>query len=891
MDAVRWEKIQAVFHEAVEQPEVSRDAFVAAAAGDDAALAAEVRALLAADSGASVLDRDLADVADAVLQHGIPSGLKSASFGAWRLERVLGEGGMGVVYLARRADLDSVAAIKILRDAWLSPARRERFATEQRTLAQLNHPSIARLFDANTLPDGTPWFVMEYVEGMPLTEHCRARGSSVPERLQLFRAVCEAVQHAHHHAVIHRDLKPSNILVTADGAVKLLDFGIAKHLANLEIPEDQTRTGLRLMTPAYAAPEQVRGDQVGLHTDVYSLGIILYELLTARLPFDLSHHTPREVDTILAEHEPVRPSAVARAAARRAGESGEPGAGAGARPGRVSWGDLDVLCLTAMHKDPARRYRSVEGLIRDVDHYLNGEPLEARPDTLGYRLGKFVRRNRGPVLAATAVFTTLVALTAFYLVRLASARDRAVAEAARTQRIQGFTVNLFQGGDEAAGPSDSLRVVTLLDRGVAEARTLDREPLVQAELRHTLGGLYQKLGKLEQADSLLQAALATRSRLLGAHAPDAGETKVTLGELRVAQARLDEAEALVREGLADLERGEPGSVRTLGAQTALGRVLQERGAYDESIRMLEQVVQVRRADTTASAALLLAMGELANTHFYAGHHDVADSINRDVLTLTRQVHGTRHPLVAEVLINLGATQFERGDFEAAERYYRQALDISRPWYGEEHPITASHMTMLGRALVSEQRFAEADAELRRALAVRERVFGPVHPQVASTLNELGNIAVQQERLDDAERYYRGMADIYDASYPNGHYLAGIARSNLAGVFLARKDYARAEEGYRGAIDQFSRAQGPEHMNTGIGRIKLGRTLIRDARFREGAVESYAGYEIVAKQASPGVSFLRAARRDLIVAYDALGEAEKAARFRAEIADSSDGVVR
>ena len=881
MDSARWDAVQELFHRAVEEPEGTREAFLTAAAGDDAALAAEVRALLAADGEASVLDRDLADVAHVVLQDGVPEMLRKASFGAWRLERALGEGGMGVVYLARRADLGSVAAIKILRDAWLSPARRERFAAEQRTLAQLSHPSIARLFDANTLPDGTPWFVMEYVEGMPLTEHCRARGSGIGERLQLFRAVCEAVQHAHHHAVIHRDLKPSNILVTSDGTVKLLDFGIAKHLANLEIPEDQTRTGLRLMTPAYAAPEQVRGDQVGLHTDVYSLGIILYELLTDRLPFDLSHHTPREVDLILSEHEPVRPSAVARRVGTEKAERAE----------RVSWSDLDVLCLTAMHKDPARRYRSVEGLIRDVDHYLSGEPLEARPDTLGYRLGKFVRRNRGPVLAATAVLITLIALTAFYLVRLASARDRAVAEAARTQRIQGFTLNLFQGGDEAAGPSDSLRVVTLLDRGVAEARTLDREPLVQAELRHTLGGLYQKLGKLDQADSLLQAALATRIRLLGAQAPDAGETRVTLGELRVAQARLEEAEALVREGLSDLERGEPGSVRTLEARTALGRVLQEKGAYDESIRLLHEVARVRRADTTDTQALLVAMAELANTHFYAGHNDVADSINREVLTLTRQVHGTRHPLVAEVLINLGATEFERGNYEASERFYRQALDISRPWYGENHPITASHVTMLGRALVAQKRFDEADAELQRALAVRERVFGPVHPQVASTVNELGNIAVTQERLDDAERYYQRMVDIYRVAYPEGHYLVGIAQSNLAGVFLARKDYAQAEVGYRGAVDQFSRAQGPEHLNTGIGRIKLGRTLIRDGRFREGAAESYAGYEIVAKQASPGVSFLRAARRDLIVAYDSLGEAERAARFRAEISDSSDGVVR
>ncbi len=285
---------------------------------------------------------------------------------------------MGVVYLAERTDLGSLVAIKVLRDAWLSPARRERFASEQRTLAQLNHPSIRRLYDADTLDDGTPWFVMEYVEGIPLTEYCREHRCSIDERLQLFRAVCEAVQYAHQRAVIHRDLKPSNILVKPDGTVRLLDFGIAKQLESLEAPlgkTDQTMTGLRLMTPAYAAPEQIRGDGVGIHTDVYSLGVILYELLAGQLPFDLSKLTPGEAETVIVGREPEKPSAVANETTKL------PGANSGATSAsKTAWADLDVLCLTAMHKDTQRRYQSVEALTRDIDHYLRGEPLEARPD-------------------------------------------------------------------------------------------------------------------------------------------------------------------------------------------------------------------------------------------------------------------------------------------------------------------------------------------------------------------------------------------------------------------------------------------------------------------------------------------------------------------------------
>ena len=311
MNASRWERVQTLFHLAADLPESERATYVGAECADDPTLAVEVMALLEEDArGDSLLDRDVSHAAKAMLDATPAPVLPLERFGPYRIASMLGEGGMGVVYLANRADLGSTAAIKILRDAWLSPSRRERFAAEQRTLAQLNHPSIARLYDADTLPDGTPWFVMEYVEGVPLTAYCDTHASTIAERLRLFREVCEAVQHAHRHAIIHRDLKPSNILVTAGGAVKLLDFGIAKQLEGLEA--DLTRTGLRAMTPAYAAPEQVAAGRLGIHTDVYSLGVVLYELLAGRLPFDFSDTRPSEMERIILEDEPERPSAKAR---------------------------------------------------------------------------------------------------------------------------------------------------------------------------------------------------------------------------------------------------------------------------------------------------------------------------------------------------------------------------------------------------------------------------------------------------------------------------------------------------------------------------------------------------------------------------------------------------
>jgi serine/threonine protein kinase/tetratricopeptide (TPR) repeat protein len=840
----------------------------------------EVASLLEADASShALLDRSLAEVARDVLDSGVPATLRAMRFGPYRIIDVLGEGGMGVVYRAVRDDLGSVAALKILRDAWLSPARRERFAIEQRTLAQLNHPSIAHLYDANSLPDGTPWFVMEYVEGAPLTDYCRAHSCSLAERLRLFRAVCEAVLHAHTHAIIHRDLKPSNILVKDDGSVKLLDFGIAKHLEALDSPADQTRTGLRLMTPAYAAPEQIRGDRVGLHTDVYALGIILYEMLTGRLPFDLTNRTPGEAGMVITEFEAVRPSAVARATASQARTPMEP-------MSRVSWADLDVLCLTAMHKDPERRYRTVEALIRDVDHYLDGEPLDARPDSMSYRLNKFVRRNTRGVAAATLAALALVSIVTFYTVRVATARNAAVAEAARAQRIQGFMLNLFQGGDEEAGPAESLRVVTLIDRGVQEAGSLVGEPGVQAELLATLGGIYQQLGDLDRADSLLTAARAPRAALHGPDHPDVAESDVALGLLRSDQARFDDAEHLVRHGLTQSRKELPPDHPVVAKATAaLGHVLVERGAYDSAVPVLEAAVRIYSAPGEVTPALSNSLYELANTHFYLGHWDIADSLTRQVLTMSRALHGDRHPSVAEDLINLGAIQFEAGHYDEAERYYREALAINTGWYGQDSYVTASTLTMLGRAMVREEKFDEAMSTLQQALSIQERVFGPVHPRVASAVNEIGTVSLQRNKLDEAEAAFRRMADIYAKVYPDGHYLTGTALSNLASVYMSRKEPAKAEPLYRQAIVIYSTAQSPEHLNTGIARIKLGRSLLRQGRFAEAAQESYAGYEIVSKQSDPAVGFLKNARKDLVAAYDSMGEPGKAARFRAELADT------
>jgi serine/threonine protein kinase len=402
MDSARWDRIQELFHQVADRPPDERRLVLEAACSDDPTLVSDVLALLDEDAHTSLLDHDVADLARDVVGPRLLTSIDRRQFEPYRLLRPLGEGGMGVVYLAERDDLGRAVAVKILRDGTLSPARRERFLAEQRTLAQLNHPGIARLYNAHTLDDGTPWFVMEYVDGVPLTEYCTAQRSSIAERLRLFRAICVAVQHAHEHGIIHRDLKPSNILVKSDGTIRLLDFGIAKHVD----PHDTAaamRTTMRMMTPAYASPEQVEGRAVGVHSDIYSLGVVLYELLTGRLPAERgTWNLPTDASRAQAPetrrsvtHAPPRPSRVMRHA---------PAAASAPPIGTASWADLDVLCLTALRYEPERRYRSVAALVSDIDRFFNDEPLEARPDGVPYRVGKFVRRHAKTMAAALATF-------------------------------------------------------------------------------------------------------------------------------------------------------------------------------------------------------------------------------------------------------------------------------------------------------------------------------------------------------------------------------------------------------------------------------------------------------------------------------------------------------
>jgi eukaryotic-like serine/threonine-protein kinase len=862
MDPAKWKFAEEAFSRAVELPVELRRSAVEEMCGDDAALVAEVLALLEEDGRAQpLLDAGLDQAAGNLLQFGPLPSLVRRQIGPYRLLKLLGEGGMGVVYLAERTDIGGLVAIKLLRDAWLSPMRRERFHVEQLALAQLNHPSIARIYDSNTLEDGTPWFVMEYADGLPLTEHWKQRGG-IREGLQLFRRVCEAVRYAHDHAIIHRDLKSSNILVTSEGAVKLLDFGIAKRLNAEEAEARRTMTGLRMMTPAYAAPEQIANGPVGVYTDVYALAVLLYELLTGSLP-ERKGSAGEDVE---------RPSSVA---ARHNPEARK-------QLTRAEWSDLDALTLKALEPEIERRYRSVGALLRDLDALEAGRPLDARPVRFSYIVGRFLRRHRRSITAASAMILLLAMMAIYYTVRLARARDAALREAARTQRVQQFTENLFYGGDKDAGPAMDLRAVDLLDRGRQEAASLSADPEMKADMEETLGGIYEKLGKLDLAEPLLVSALEERRKISGGFSPKVAEGLLALSLLRKDQGKLDDAETLARQGLEiDEHTLPPGDPRIARAMLALGSVLEVRGKYDQAGQVLARANDPRFQNAEAPTEKADILVELANVDFYQGHYDLSSTLNNEALTIDRRMLGEQNPAIAQIYNNLGAIEMNRGNYPSSEAYYRHALAITEAWYGTKHPETAANLTALAQPLTWENQYSEAQDLLGQALDIEKIVNGPVSSTVATTINQLGLLAYDRNQYASARQYFTEAMDIWEKVYGDQHQFIAIGYSNLGSVCMAEKNYPCAEKNYREAVRRLDLAS-PDGLNDAIGHLKLGRALLKEGRYADAEPNTLLAYRYLVQHVNPANSYLANARKDLAAIYDALHQPQSAAHFRSEL---------
>ena len=803
MNARSWQQAQSIFHAALAlSDQEEQDSFLEKSCGEDRELLSEVRQMLEEDRRAdSILDHGLAEVARGMV--GLPAPLLSSRLiGAYRLTDRIGEGGMGIVYSAERTDTGKQVAMKFLPSSSLSPARRALFTQEMRTHANLTHPCIAAQYDAGTLADGTPWFAMEYVEGKHLIEYCRHTSLGLESRLKLFRSVCAALEYLHLKGIAHRDLKPSNILVDSSGTPKILDFGISRKLHSAD--EDK-RPDLQIMTRAYAAPEWIERGVVDNLTDVYALGVIFHEMLAG-----------------------TRPQAGAPQISLKE---------AGYLPGvsRTCWRELDKICRQALHSDPAKRYQSVEALRRDIDHFLNIEPLEGNPASRWYRLERFVTKNRRAVATASFVLLVLAGMAAFFTIRLAQQRDFAREEVKRTKLVKQFLFDLFQGGDKAAGPTTDLRVLTLLARGEQEAKALNREPQLQGELNQVLGGIYQQLGRFDKAEEFLSASL--RERYAAANSADIADGLLAFGSLRQDQARFSEAAKIIGQALAMRKVQSPVDVQAVAkAQSVLGRVLIDEQRYQDAIALLTQARQVQIDKAADQSDLAATLTGLSDAEFDLSRYPDAAAWAQQALLLHQRLHGRNHPLVAVDLRNLGVIQTQTTHHPQAEKYFREALSIQQSWYGDNHPETADTRLDLAQSLEWQGRLGEAEPLLKAALSTMEQAYGKVHPRVALVLNQLGTLTFQQKHWEAAARYFLRAADIYRRTYDEKSQWTLTAQNNVASVYLKLGQYRRAEEIFSQNIAVLTEQNLGETLNAGITRIKLGRALVRQGHYREADVQ-------------------------------------------------------
>ena len=919
-----WQEADAVLSRALELEDGARPKFLDEHCGTATPLRALIDRLLAASSSEIITP---GGGASGPLWGALGSSLRSRAgvlprgtrVGAYRIVASLGRGGMATVYRAERADgqFEHSVALKVLEGARDNDELTTRFAQERQILAKLDHSNIARLLDGGITDDGRPYVSMELVEGEPIDVFCDRLELTIEQRVALFMQVAAAVHYAHTHLVVHRDIKPSNILVTAAGQPKLLDFGIAK-LLDSSAPHAAPETRhAHPMTPEYASPEQVRGEPLGTAADVYQLGYLLYELLTGRRPYVFAHGNLAATIETICTAEPTPPASVLHRASEDFADTAEEIARRRrATPRRLRQalgGDLGLIVLTALDKDPARRYASALELHADLKRCLDGAAIVARPPTLAYRTRKFVRRYRIGVAAAGLV----VAVLAAGLAATAWQAARAEAEARRAAEVARFLVGLFEGAAPDAALGESVTAKALLDRGASDLEhRLAAEPAVRAEMQHVVGRIYAELGLYAAARQHLEAALGAR-RTLDAGSSATAETAAALAQVLADQGEYEAAEPLAREAVA-LARHHAGDAPAVLAANlaALGSLRSTRGDPEEGEALYLEALSLDRTagDDRALAEHTTGLGDV---FWRATRYDDAQRAHETALRLQQGLYGPEHTRIATTLLNLATALTERGEFVAAEKRAREALAMRRKLLGDDHPDVATALEQLGSILQRAGRLDAAEDVHRQALALRTRIFGPEHPSIGASLNHLGTVLYFKGKYREAAQMFERVLPIWTATLGPGHddvltvmnnagaawreageyakaepllretlarrreAFGGVHRyvaqsySNLALVLSYEGKDAEAESAFRSSVDLWRRTMGPSHPDVGDGLAGLGHFLLERGRFAEAEPVQREALAIRAGALDAQAPLLASSRLDLGETLLRLGEPEEA----------------
>jgi len=801
--AARSERIQELLLFATSLDGAERDEYIERETAGDPSLRQELLEWVARESQSRSRSISSPSAGDSAVKR---VGLIGRAIGNYQLVSILGRGGAGTVYLGERADsqYSGQVAVKVVDQAAVANLGM-RFRAERQILARLNHPNIARLFDAGETDDGHPYLVMEYVKGEPLDRYCDSRQLDLEARLQLFLEICSAVQYAHQNLIVHRDLKPANILVNAEGVPKLLDFGIAKLLNPRDAGEtsDLTRMNDRLLTPDYASPEQILGGVVTTASDIYSLGIVLYHLLTGVRPYVVSAAASQlELERSICVADPLRPSAAIQRLAAEGPREGESTMEAIAtarlmsaeRLQRHLMGDIDAIVMRALRKEPEHRYSSVERLVADIRHHLSNEPVQARQGNWLYYSQRFVGRHMAAVGAGAGfvVFVIVVAIVmSIQRQTIARALDRATQDRERAEKVSDFMLNVFTAADPFTNFGREPTASTLLDQAARQIQSdLNQQPDVNARLLEAIGRSFRRMGQPVRAIPYLQASLSIQRKL--------SADEATVGSI----------------------------------VTEIANALREAGQTQESDRYFSEALEISRQSkdqrSQAHAQLLVDLGRLekmrSRPEQALGHLNVA-------LQLMRELKGPRDPEVGAILAEMSNIMVWSDDLPGAERVARQAVDIykSVPPF---HPDRVMADFYLADILFYRGRVDEAAPLFERTLAAQKKLYGPANSIVADTLASLAQVRVAQNKLGEAERLIREALDAHRQSGSTVYQKIGYLQTMLATVLMKQAKFAEAEELLRQTLDLFARNLPPDHQYIASTEHYLGEALLATGKLAE-----------------------------------------------------------
>lgn len=887
MDRERWTHLQAIFERAADFHGDERETFLDKECAGDDELRREVENLLAADeAGHTGFGKQRQDAID------LDKHLEGSEIGAYRLIKRVGVGGMGSVFLAERSDgsFERQVALKVVKKGMDTEMVVRRFEMERQILARLDHPNVARLLDGGITDDGRPYFVMEYIDGVPLTEYCDKHRLNIHERLQLFRLVCSAVQYAHQHLIVHRDLKPSNILVTDNGEVKLLDFGIAKLLDEDE-SSNLTRTGVRVFTPAYAAPEQLLNEAITTETDVYALGIVLYELLSGRRPFE-AWRTESELREHVLKATPLRPStAITQAPADdkqleqipTVEELSKARSTPVTKLRKLLTGDLDTICLMAIRRNPEKRYSSAEQMAEDINRHLRGIPVVARADTVGYRLAKFLQRHRAGVAITAAVVIGFVAVVSFYTAQITHERDIAIDEQQKVSEIVGFVTGLFEISDPYESRGQDITARDLLDAGVLRIHDdLADRPAVQASMMRVLGEVYYSLDSLDEAEQLLSDALQRQQDLGQSNSLETATIQLHLGLINqdrgnypVAGEFYDKALTIRRTVLGNDHE------EVMEAISAQAYLDETEGEFDRAERLhIEALDMARRLFSGDDLMVAESLSSLAGIYRIKDQADKAEPLLREAIAMLDRLFDGEHPLALKIQRQLAGLLRNSSRFEEAEPMYLKIIEAQERMLGPDHHELSVTWNGYAQLLADQgKRDATIDA-YQTALDIIERGHDGPHPSLGPSYNNQAYALRDAGRLDEALVYFERSLEMQDAvNLPPRHVNRTFPTTGLASVYYRQERYAEAEVLFRDMLQIRLESFGEEHRSTSEIKSDLAAVLIATARYEEAETLLLDAYQRFDEDRGVDDPRTQRAARRLAELYEALDQPDKAKPYR------------